>query len=113
MRLDRLDGEVAANIAHPRQLEQSVDQKALIAAQVRHHHLQEKIRLAGHQVRSNDFRQRQYRLLKGLGRRLVMTLDLDPDKHRQAQAHFVTVQLGRIALDQPRLLQQPYPAQTG
>ena len=47
MGLDRLDGEIAADITDPRQLEQGVDQKAFVTAQVRHYHLQKKIRLAG------------------------------------------------------------------
>ena len=110
--LHRVNREVAADVTHPRQLQQAATEKAVIRAQIRHHHLQQKIRFPRHQKRRYHLRQRRHRRIKRLGLFVVVAFDLDPDKHRQPQPDFIAIKIGLIAANHPRFFQHPHPAQT-
>ncbi|MNU01052.1 hypothetical protein D3C72_2443340 [compost metagenome] len=43
----------------------------------------------------------------------MVAFHLDPDEYRQAQAHFVAIEAGVVATDNPGFLQQADPAQAG
>ena len=55
-RLQRLDRDVAADLAHDGQSEQLADEEALIVFQLRHDHLKEVIGLAGNKMAGDNFR---------------------------------------------------------
>lgn len=112
-RLEGLDREVAANVAHARQPEQGFGEKALVVAQVGDDHVQEEIRFAGYQKGGNDLGERQHGQPEIFRLHLVVSLDLDPDEHRQAQPYGFRLQAGLIALDHTRLFQLTNTPQAG
>ncbi|MNT39087.1 hypothetical protein D3C72_1753060 [compost metagenome] len=113
MRLDRLNGEVAADVFYAGQLQQGVQQELLVGAQVRHHHLQQEVGLAGHQVGGDDFPQGADFLPELFGVPFVVALDLDAHEYSQPQADFMRVEPCFIALDDAGLFHHPHPPQAG
>lgn len=112
-RLDRLDREVAANVADPGQAQQGLAEQAFVGAQVGDHHLQEEVRLAGDEVHRDHLRQVDHRTVEGLGLLLAVAFHLDPDEHREAEADLVAVDAGLVAANHPGLFQQAHAAQAG
>src|ERR1700739_445890 len=64
--LQGLDRDVAADLAHDRQIEQLADQEALIILELGHDHFEEIIGVAGDEVAGDNFRHLHHRFLETL-----------------------------------------------
>jgi hypothetical protein len=104
-RLECLDGNVAAHLAHDRQIEQFAHKKALVFPKVSHDNFKEIVRLAGDEMACNNLWHRNDRFLE-LKRALVgVPVDLDADEDLEAEPDAVTSQGRPITLNVPVALQ--------
>src|SRR6185437_255476 len=116
---ESLDRDVAADLAHDRQLQKLADEKALIILEVGHDDLEEIIGLARDEVAGDDFRHLDHRLLEARRLFVGVTVDLHTQEYREAEADAAALQGCAIAVDdavalealdapQARRRRQPY-----
>src|SRR5262249_9552602 len=97
--LERLDGNVASDLADNRQVQEFADEEALIVFQVWHDHLQEIISLTRNQMTADYLRHRTDRLFEFDGALIGVAVDLHADEDGEAEADPVASQRSTIALD--------------
>jgi len=100
-RLECLNCDVAAYLAHDWHIEEFVDQKALIVGKIRYDDFKEIICLTGDEVACNNLGHRDNGLLELQRTFIGMPVDLDAEKDREAEPDAVAPQGCPIAFNVP------------
>src|SRR5262245_47530199 len=97
--LECLDGNVASNLPDNREVQKFADEETLVMFQIRDDDFKEVVRFAGNEVTGNYLRHRIHGSLERESMLIGMPIDLDADKHGQAEANSLPPQRSSIPLD--------------
>src|SRR5579859_2165557 len=110
-RFDLLQGDLGVNVSHAVDHGQLLHLKALVVVEIRNYDPQQVVVAPRHQVTLQDVVRFHDLGCEVLDRYLVLPIERHPDEDGESQTDGCGVQQCRIAVDDPRLLEEPYPAQ--
>ena len=96
--LERLDGNIAADLTDVRKIQQLADEEALVMLQIRYDNLQEVVGLTRNEVTGDHLGHGNYSFLKFQGVLVGVAIDLHSEKNRNAEPDIFSSQSSPVAL---------------
>src|SRR5215471_9908250 len=105
--------EAASHVPYARNASEFLHREGAISGKVLHHHMQQKIGLAGGDVACDHFGQFRHGLYKCVRVGIAVTFNIHANKRDYAQADFVAIEARSVTFDETVFLKPANPAQAG